>query len=139
MKKENLMPKQIIHTDSAPAAIGPYSQATLAGGWLYVSGQLPADPATGELVAGPVAEQARRVLTNLKNVVEAAGGTMDDICKVTVFLRDLSAFGEMNDVYATFFTANPPARACVEVSRLPKDVDVEMDAFAFLDENAGTR
>ena len=133
------MPKQIIHTDSAPAAIGPYSQATMAGGWLYVSGQLPADPATGELVAGPVADQARRVLTNLKNVVEAAGGTMDDICKVTVFLRDLAAFGEMNDVYATFFTANPPARACVEVSRLPKDVDVEMDAFAFLDENAATR
>ena len=133
------MPKQIIHTDSAPAAIGPYSQATLANGWLYVSGQLPADPATGELVDGPVAEQAHRVLTNVKNVVEAAGGTMDDICKVTVFLRDLSAFVEMNDVYAAFFTANPPARACVEVSRLPKDVDVEMDAFAFLDDGAGTR
>lgn len=127
------MPKSTIHTDKAPAAIGPYSQATRAGGWLLVSGQIPVDPSTGELTEGPAAEQARTVLTHLRHVVEAAGGTLADVCKVTVYLRDMGSFGAVNEVYAGFFDADPPARACVEVSRLPKDVDVEMDAIAFLD------
>ena len=128
------MPKTVFQTDTAPAAIGPYSQATRAGGLLFVSGQIPVDPATGELVGGSVAVQARQVLTNLSNILTAAGGSLSDAVKVTVFLSDLSAFGEMNEVYGDFFTQDPPARACVEVSRLPKDVDVEMDAIACLDE-----
>jgi len=127
------MTKRIVTTDKAPAAIGPYSQAVQTGPFLFVSGQIPVDPATGALVDGPAPVQARRVLENLRNVIEAAGGTLADVAKVTVFLRDMNAFGEVNEVYAGFFDADPPARACVEVSRLPKDVQVEMDAVAFLD------
>jgi 2-iminobutanoate/2-iminopropanoate deaminase len=125
--------KTIHSTEKAPAAIGPYSQAVSAGGWLYLSGQIPIDPASGDLVTGSVAEQSRRVLDNLKAVVEAAGGGLADVVKVTVYLTDLGTFGEMNEVYAAFFSENPPARACVEVARLPKDVSVEMDAVARLD------
>jgi 2-iminobutanoate/2-iminopropanoate deaminase len=122
----------IVHTNSAPSAIGPYSQAVVAGGVVYCSGQIPIDPATGELVMGSVAAQTRLALNNLKAVLEAAGSGMDQVVKAGVFLKDLSDFNEMNEVYAEFFPQAPPARACVEVSRLPKDVDVEIDCIGLV-------
>lgn len=124
--------KVIVHTNSAPSAIGPYSQAVVAGGVVYCSGQIPIDPATGELVMGSVAAQTRLALNNLKAVLEAAGSGMDQVVKAGVFLKDLSDFNEMNEVYAEFFPQDPPARACVEVSRLPKDVDVEIDCIGLV-------
>jgi len=124
--------KVIVHTNSAPSAIGPYSQAVVAGGVVYCSGQIPIDPATGELVMGSVAAQTRLALNNLKAVLEAAGSGMDQVVKAGVFLKDLSDFNEMNEVYAEFFPQAPPARACVEVSRLPKDVDVEIDCIGLV-------
>jgi 2-iminobutanoate/2-iminopropanoate deaminase len=124
--------KVIVHTNAAPSAIGPYSQAVVAGGVVYCSGQIPIDPATGELVMGSVAAQTRLALNNLKAVLEAAGSGMDQVVKAGVFLKDLSDFNEMNEVYAEFFPQAPPARACVEVSRLPKDVDVEIDCIGLV-------
>ena len=124
--------KRIISTQGAPAAIGPYSQAVVAGDWLFASGQIPIDPATGTLVGGPVADQTERVLKNLAAVLEAAGATLDHVVKCTCYLKDMGAFVEMNEVYARFFKESPPARAAVEVSALPKGVDVEIDAVAFL-------
>lgn len=126
--------KQIVQTDAAPSAIGPYSQAVVAGGVVYCSGQIPINPSTGELVTGSVADQTRLALSNLKAVLEAAGSSMEHVVKAGVFLKDLSDFNEMNKVYAEFFPENPPARACVEVSRLPKDVDVEIDCIGLLRE-----
>ncbi len=126
------MPRKVHSTEKAPAAIGPYSQAVSAGGMLFVSGQIPMDPATGKLVPGPAAVQSKRVLDNIKAVVESAGAGMADVLKVTVYMRDLGAFAEMNEVYASYFGSAPPARAAVQVARLPKDVDVEMDAVAWL-------
>ena len=120
-----------IRTDAAPKAIGPYSQAILADGWLYCSGQVALDPATGNLVGGDAAAQADRVLRNLQAVVDAAGGTMADAVKCTVYLKDTGAFPAVNEVYARFFPGGaPPARATVEVARLPKDVLVEIDLVA---------
>jgi 2-iminobutanoate/2-iminopropanoate deaminase len=124
--------KKIVHTDAAPSAIGPYSQAVIAGGVVYCSGQIAINSSSGELVTGGVAEQTRLVLNNLKAVLEAAGSGMEQVVKAGVFLKDLSDFNEMNGVYAEFFPENPPARACVEVSRLPKDVDVEIDCIALV-------
>jgi 2-iminobutanoate/2-iminopropanoate deaminase len=124
--------KRVISTDGAPAAIGPYSQAVVAGDWLFASGQIPIDPATGELLGGSVAAQTERVLENLKAVLGAAGGSMDDVVKCTCYLEDMGAFAQMNETYARFFGDDPPARAAVEVARLPKDVAVEIDAVAFL-------
>ncbi len=121
-----------VKTSNAPGAIGPYSQAVTAGGFLFVSGQIPINPETGELVAGPGADQARRVLLNLKAVVEAGGASMRDIVKTTVYLTDLSDFAAVNEVYGEFFTEPYPARATVEVSSLPKGVAVEIDAVACL-------
>ncbi len=126
--------KQIVQTDAAPSAIGPYSQAVVAGGVVYCSGQIPINPSTGELVTGSVADQTRLALNNLRAVLEAAGSSMEHVVKAGVFLKDLSDFNEMNKVYAEFFPENPPARACVEVSRLPKDVDVEIDCIGLLRE-----
>ncbi len=122
--------KQIVQTGSAPQAIGPYSQAVLAGNTLYVSGQIPIDPATGAVVAGPVEAQARQVMENVKAVVEAAGLRMEQVVKTGVFLRNMEDFAAVNAVYGTYFPQNPPARACVEVARLPKDVLVEVEAVA---------
>jgi 2-iminobutanoate/2-iminopropanoate deaminase len=119
-----------VHTDSAPAAIGPYSQAVVAGGMIYCSGQIAMDPATGTLTGGDVAAQTRRVLTNLRAVLEAGGGSLGSVVKCTVFLKSMDDFAAMNAVYAEFFGDHRPARAAVEVSRLPKDVDVEIDAIA---------
>ena len=128
--------RRTISTDGAPRAIGPYAQAVLADGWLWCSGQIPLDPATGALVgAGDAAAQAERVLANLEAVVRAAGGTLADAVKVTIFLKDMGAFAAVNEVYARRFPGDaPPARATVEVARLPKDVLVEMDLVARIGE-----
>ena len=123
--------KEIIHTDLAPKAIGPYSQAVKAGNLLFTSGQLPINPATGE-VSGDIASQTRQVLENLKAVVEAEGGSLDDIVKATVFITDLSGFAAMNEVYAKYFTFKPPARSTVEVSGLAKKALVEIEVVAAL-------
>ena len=125
------MTRKIISTNQAPAAIGPYSQANAAGGFLFTAGQIPLDPATMEIVGTTAAEQARQALTNAKAVVEAGGLTLDDVVKVTVFILDMGEFGNINEVYQTFFSAEPPARSVVEVSRLPKDVLVEIEMVAY--------
>ncbi|MHA1125449.1 MAG: RidA family protein [Candidatus Heimdallarchaeota archaeon] len=122
--------KKIISTDKAPAAIGPYSQGTIAGNLIFVSGQIPFDAEAGKMVEGSITDQTEQSLKNVKAVVEAAGATLADVVKCTVFLKDMDTFGEMNKKYAEFFTENPPARAAVEVARLPKDVGVEIEAIA---------
>jgi 2-iminobutanoate/2-iminopropanoate deaminase len=121
-----------ISTPSAPAAIGPYSQAVRAGDFLFVSGQIPLDPASGAPVGGDVAAQTRRVLENLQAIVSAAGASLGAAVKTTVYLADMNDFPVMNEVYAGFFGAPAPARATVQVSRLPKDVRVEIDAVVYL-------
>lgn len=126
------MTKAVVLTDRAPLPVGPYSQAIQAGTLLFVAGQVPIDPATGDIPTG-IADQARQALANVQAVVEAAGGTLAHVVKTTVFLQDLNEYGAVNDVYATFFTDAPPARACVEVARLPRDVRVEVEAIAVLD------
>ena len=122
--------KKIIATDKAPAAIGPYSQAVDCGSFLVTSGQVPFDPATGEFVPGGIAEQTRQVLTNIREVLAAAGLTMDNVVKTTVFLQNMGDFAAMNAVYAEFFTAEMPARMCYEVAALPMGGLVEIDAVA---------
>lgn len=124
--------KQIVATGNAPQAIGPYSQAVKTNGLVFCSGQIPLDPATGQVVAGGIAEQTARVLDNLKGVLEAAGAGLDSVVKTTVFVKDLAEFGAMNEVYGTYFSAGAPARSTVEVARLPKDVKVEIEAIAFV-------
>lgn len=122
--------KQII-TDKAPAAIGPYSQAIQAGGLLFCSGQIPVDPATGAIPEGAEA-QAEQVFTNIKNLIAASGSSIDSVIKTTVFIRSMDDFAKINEVYAKYFTEPFPARSCVEVSRLPKDVLIEAEAIAEL-------
>jgi 2-iminobutanoate/2-iminopropanoate deaminase len=126
--------RERIQTDKAPAAIGPYSQAIRAGGFVFVSGQIPIDPATGEFVKGGVAEQTERVLKNLAAVLEAAGSSLNQIVKTTVFLADMKEFAQMNEVYATFFAGAPPARATVAAAGLPREARVEIEAVALLSE-----
>ena len=123
---------QAVSTQAAPAAIGPYSQAVRAGDFLFVSGQIPLDPATGALIDGDVRAQTRRVLENLSAVVQAGGASLARVVKTTVYLVDMNDFPAMNEVYATFFGTPAPARATVQVGRLPKDVRVEIDAVAHL-------
>ena len=122
--------KTVIATTAAPGAIGPYSQAIEANGFVFVSGQIPLDPATGAFVPGGVEEQAEQSLRNLKAVLAGAGCTLGDVVKTTVFLSDMNNFSVMNEVYATFFPQNPPARSAVEVARLPKNALVEIEAIA---------
>ena len=124
--------KDRVQTENAPQAIGPYSQAVKASGLVFASGQIPIDPATGVVVEGSIAEQTERVLNNIKAVLEAAGSSLERVVKTTVFLADLSDFGEMNEAYGRFFADVPPARSTVEVSRLPRDARVEIDAIALL-------
>jgi len=124
---------QIIHTDNAPAAIGPYSQAVRAGNTVYFSGQIPLVPATGEVVAGDISAQARQVFDNLKAVAEAAGGSLDRIVRVGLYLTDLSQFAAVNAVMQEYFKAPYPARSTIEVSALPKGVGFEADAIMVLD------
>ena len=119
--------KEIISTDKAPKAIGPYSQAVRAGGFLFTAGQIALDPATGQIVEGDVARQTTRVLENLKAIVEAAGSSLDRAVKATVYLKDMGDFAAMNEVYGRYFASNPPARSTVEAARLPRDVRVEID------------
>jgi len=124
--------RRVIRSAAAPAAIGPYSQAVEIDGWLWISGQIPLDPATGELVSGGIEAATRRVLDNLKAVIEAAGGSLEQVVRVTIYLTDLGSFQAVNAVYAEYFNESPPARACVEVSGLPKGAGVEMDAVVRL-------
>ena len=122
--------RQVISTPSAPKAIGPYSQAIRAAGFLFLSGQVPLDPATGQMIEGDIGKQTERVLENLKGVVEAAGSSLDRVVKTTVYLKDIGDFAAMNEVYGRYFSTNPPARATVEVARLPKDARVEIELIA---------
>ncbi len=121
--------KKIISTDKAPAAIGPYSQAVEVNGLVYTSGVIPVDPATGNIPEGSVA-QAQQAFTNMKNLVEAAGSSMDKVLKTTVFIKEMNDFAAINEVYAEFFPEPYPARSCVEVARLPKDVMLEIEVIA---------
>lgn len=123
--------KSVVATKEAPAAIGPYSQAVCAGGWVWASGQIALDPATGGFQGGTVAAQTERVLSNLRAVLEAAGAGLDTVVKCTVYLKDMGKFVEMNEVYGRFFKDKPPARATVQAAALPKNADVEIDAVAF--------
>jgi len=125
--------KQIIATDRAPRAIGPYSQAVLSNGLAFLSGQIPLDPATNQIVEADIAAQTERVLENLKAVLAACGSSLAQVLKTTVYLKDMAEFPRMNEVYARYFPENPPARATVEVARLPRDVRVEIDAIASVD------
>lgn len=124
--------KEVIATDRGPKAIGPYSQAIRANGFVFVSGQIALDPRTQEIVPGDIAAQTERVLENLRGILEAAGSTLDKVARTTVFLADMNEFKAMNDVYAKYFPAHPPARSTVQVVRLPRDVRVEIDAIAVL-------
>jgi 2-iminobutanoate/2-iminopropanoate deaminase len=125
--------KEIISTSNAPAAIGPYSQAVRWNGLVFCSGQIPLDPASGDLVQGGITKQTSRVLDNLKAVLEASGSSLGQVLKTTVFMKDLSEFAAMNEVYSHYFGENPPARATVEASRLPRDVRVEIECVAVCD------
>jgi 2-iminobutanoate/2-iminopropanoate deaminase len=122
--------KAVIATDKAPQAIGPYSQAIRANGFLFVSGQIPLDPVTGQLVYGGIGMQTMQVFVNLKAILAQEGLTFASVVKATVFLADMNDFAEVNKIYGQYFPADPPARACVEVSRLPRDVNVEIEVIA---------
>jgi 2-iminobutanoate/2-iminopropanoate deaminase len=126
--------RERIQTDNAPAAIGPYSQAIKAGGFVFLSGQIPTNPQTGEFVAGGIAEQTEQVFKNLKAVLEAAGSSLDQVVKTTVFLADMKEFSEMNEVYAKFFSGPPPARATVAAAGLPRGARVEIEVVALVGE-----
>ena len=119
-----------IKTEKAPAAIGPYSQAVAYNGLVFISGQIPINPETQELLEGSIEEQTRLVLTNLGQILESAGSSFDKVVKTTVYLKDLNDFAEVNKIYGEFFSSHKPARACVEVARLPKEVGIEIDAIA---------
>jgi len=129
--RSKIMKKQV-QTDKAPKAIGPYSQGIVANGFVFCSGQIPIDPATGEIKTGSIEDQTRQVLENIRAVLEAAGSSLDDVVKTTVFLQDMNDFARMNAVYAEFFKAPNPARAAVQVARLPRDVKVEIEAIALV-------
>jgi 2-iminobutanoate/2-iminopropanoate deaminase len=122
--------KDRVQTESAPKAIGPYSQAIKANGLVFASGQIPLDPSTMQIVEGGIREQTERVMNNLGAVLQAAGSSFQRVVKTTVYLKDLTDFGEMNEVYGSFFEETPPARSTVEVARLPRDVRVEIDVIA---------
>ena len=124
--------REPLSTPNAPAAIGPYSQAIRAGDFLFVSGQIPLDPATGTLIQGDIAEQTHRVLRNLAAILEAAGASFHHVVKTTVYLADMSEFAAMNEIYAGYFPAPAPARATVQAARLPRDVRVEIDLIAYM-------
>jgi 2-iminobutanoate/2-iminopropanoate deaminase len=122
--------RDAVATTKAPKAIGPYSQAVVTDGWVFCSGQIPIDPASGQLVQGDVIDQTRQVLANLQHVLAAAGATFDDVLRTTVYLADMNDFAAMNQVYATVFASPAPARSTVQAARLPRDARVEIDAVA---------
>jgi len=121
---------EVVKTNKAPEAIGPYSQAIVTGSFVYTSGQITIKPQTGEVVDGGIEEQAKQVLENLKNVLEAAGSSLNKVVKTTVFIKDMDSFAKVNEVYAKYFSEPYPARSCVEVSKLPKGVLIEIEAVA---------
>jgi 2-iminobutanoate/2-iminopropanoate deaminase len=124
--------KRVVQTDKAPKAIGPYSQAIQAGDFLFLSGQVPLDPKTGELVKGDVGQQTKQVLENIKRVLESQRLGMEDVVKVTIFLKNIENFNQVNEIYSTYFPTSPPARSTVEVARLPRDVEIEIEAIALI-------
>ena len=124
--------KKVIQTDRAPKAIGPYSQAIQAGNFLFLSGQIPLDPKTGELVKGDIRRQTQQVLENIKGILESQKLGMEDLVKTTIFLKEIGNFNQVNEVYSTFFPSFPPARSTVEVARLPRDVEIEIEAIALI-------
>lgn len=126
------MDKKSIFTEKAPKAIGPYSQAISSGNMIFTSGQLGIDPETGDFVKGTIQDETRQALNNLKAVLEATGATLNDVVKTTVFIKDMNQFSLINEVYSEFFSEHKPARSCVEVARLPKDGNVEIEAIAIL-------
>jgi 2-iminobutanoate/2-iminopropanoate deaminase len=124
------MEKRIVRTDAAPAAIGPYSQAVVANGFVFAAGQVPLDPNTGQIVSGDIRAQTKRVMENLKAVLAASGSSFDKVVKTTVFLRDMNDFGTMNEIYGEYFQENPPARSTVQVAKLPREAAVEIEVVA---------
>jgi 2-iminobutanoate/2-iminopropanoate deaminase len=124
------MPAEVVHTDGAPKAVGPYSQAVRSGGFLFTSGQIPLDPATGQLVEGSIDVQTRRVLENLRAVLGAAGASFADVVKTTIYLTNLADFGTVNGIYASYFPSAPPARSTVQVAALPLGAAIEIDLVA---------
>ena len=126
------MEKRVIQTEKAPKAMGPYSQAIQAGNLIFISGQIPLDPATGELVKGDIRQQTQQVLENIKGILESQEIKMEDVVKATIFLKDMGNFNQVNEVYATYFSSFPPARSTVEVTRLPRDVEIEIEAIAVI-------
>ena len=128
------MKKKVIQTETAPRAIGPYSRAVRAGNFLFLSGQIPLDPNTGELIEGDIRQQAQRVLENIKGLLESQGLGMGDVIKVTIFLKDIGNFNQVNEEYAAYFSSSPPARSTVEVAKLPRNAEIEIEAIAFVPE-----
>jgi 2-iminobutanoate/2-iminopropanoate deaminase len=126
------MDRNVIKTTYAPAAVGPYSQAIKTGDMVFVSGQIPLDPKTGEIVAGDVQDQTRQALNNLKAVLVASGASLSNVVKTTVFITDMGQFAAVNEIYSEFFAADPPARSCVQVGALPRGAEVEVEAIAVL-------
>ena len=126
------MGKKVIQTNKAPQAIGPYSQASQAGDFLFLSGQIPLDPKTGELAKGDIREQTKQVLENIKGVLESQKLGMGNVVKATIFLKDIGNFNQVNEVYATYFPSSPPARSTVEVSKLPRNTEIEIEVVAIL-------
>ncbi|MFO7152838.1 MAG: RidA family protein [Bacillota bacterium] len=122
--------KQVIKTEKAPKAIGPYSQAIMIGDFLFASGQIAINPATGEIVEGGIEAQTKQVMENVKNILQAAGMDFSNVVKTTVFITNMNDFAKVNEIYATYFTENPPARSCVEVSKLPKGALIEVEVIA---------
>ena len=129
------MKKKVIQTEKAPKAIGPYSQAIQAGSFLFISGQVPIDPSTGEAVGGDIRQQARQALENIKLILGSQRMTMQQVVKTTIFLKDMGNFSSVNEVYATYFPNEPPARSTIEVAKLPRNVDIEMEAIAIAPES----
>jgi len=126
------MKKRVVQTDKAPKAIGPYSQAIQAGNFLFLSGQIPLDSKTGELVKGDIGQQTKQVLENIKGVLESQKLGMEDVVKVTIFLKDIANFNRVNEIYSIYFPTSPPARSTVEVAKLPRDVEIEIEAIALI-------
>jgi 2-iminobutanoate/2-iminopropanoate deaminase len=126
------MKKKVIQTEKAPRAIGPYSQAIQAGNFLFLSGQIPLDPKTGELVKGDIRQQTQQVLENIKGMLESQKLGMEDVVKVTIFLRNIGKFNQVNEVYGTYFPSSPPARSAIGVAALPRDADIEIEAIALI-------
>ena len=126
------MGKKVIQTNKAPQAIGPYSQAIQTGDFLFLSGQIPLDPKTGELVNGDIRDQTNQVLKNIKSILESQKLGMENVVKTTIFLKDIANFNQVNEVYATYFPSSPPARSTVEVSKLPRNAEIEIEAIAVI-------